>query len=159
MGEKIEESGAKKPRKLTRRWKIVIGAVATPMVVIIIFVLIFGFTISGCGCVSFPAIATIKQTNEIATIWTVTAIGGVSQISKSDVYVQVKKADSTFVISTVPLLSAMGTKGFGYISTDSSSDKISVGDVFYLDKAIYAQGSTIVLVAEGATGQYAILTV
>ena len=105
-------------------------------------------------------IAMTKTTTADNIVWTITAIGGSSQILKGDVYVQVKYAsNSTFTIQTVQLLVASGTHGFVY-SSATPWNYIAVGDTFMLSKtAGYSSGDTLTLVhTASATDQYCIVT-
>jgi len=100
----------------------------------------------------------VKSSTATKYVFTVTAISGGSPVLKTDVYVLVKNATGSVTISTVQLGTATGTDGFNYTSA-SSGQYISVGDVFTLDRTLYAVGSTLTLVTASGANQYCIMTI
>jgi len=156
----------KKIWKMRKDIHAVSPVIATILMVAITVVLaavlyVMVLNLGGTGSIT-PAISTNKTTNSTAYIWTVVKITGDAQVQISDVYVQLKAAGSaTFAIQTAQLGTTGvgdGTLGFTY-SQAKAGTTIAVGDTFVLLKASYNTGSTLKLVTNGATGEYATLTV
>lgn len=102
--------------------------------------------------------AANEYSTEATTEWVITSISSGSSVLRSDVFVQVKDANSVIRIATIELALASGTCGFNYTPA-SAGNFIVVGDEFSLDRALYSNGSTITLVNEVASFQYCRLTV
>jgi len=148
-------------KKWSRRKKVAITAYSSIVIFLILFsVLLYLLIPNESPPLPGPYLQTAKSSTGTDVIWTVMYVSGGSSILKSEVYVQVKNASGYFVIATELLGSASGTHGFSYNSiTGASGLKISVGDVFNLNKTMYPLGSMIILVTSGSTHQYCVMTV
>jgi len=156
-----EEEPVAPKKKWSRRKKVAITAYSFIVIFLIGFTfLLYLLTPNDFGPPQGPYLQAAKSSTATDTTWTVVNIAGGSSILKSEVYVQLKNADGLFVIASELLDSASGTHGFSYDSiTGASGLKISVGDVFSLNKTMYLLGSTIILVPPDATHAYCDLTV
>ena len=148
-------------KKWSKQKKVAITAYSSIVIFLIFFsVLLYLLTPNDLTPPPGPYLQTTKSSTATDTTWTVFYISGGSSILKSDVYVKVKNASGLFMIATERLGSASGTHGFSYDSTTGASGlKISVGDVFSLNKTMYSLGSTIILFPSDATHAYCVLTV
>jgi CRISPR-associated DxTHG motif protein len=100
-----------------------------------------------------PQISTNKSNNTAVTTWTVTSISkgyANNSILKADTYVYVKNATGDYTIQKILLSKATGTHGFNYIPI-TTSEYILIGDIFSLDRAMYNQGSMLILTEGGST--------
>jgi hypothetical protein len=156
-----EETPAVPKKNWSRRKKIALTIYSSVVVFLIFFsVLLYLLIPNDFTPPPGPYLQTTKSSTATDTIWTVVYVSGGSSILKSDVYVQVKDASGLLMIATERLGSASGTHGFSYDSTTGASGlKISVGDVFSLNKTMYSLGSTIILFPSDATHAYCVLPV
>ena len=135
----------------------------TVVLAAVLYVMVLG--LGSTGSIT-PAITFNKTTTTDSYVWTVVKVSGDAKVQTTDVYVQLKgNGTSTFIIQTLALGAADGTTGpvgqgghgFTY-SKATTLTTISVGDTFTLSKN-YGAGTTCRLVTNGATGEYATLTI
>ena len=157
-----EEIPAIPKKKWSRRNKIIVSSLSISLIIILVISVYIMATNHLSGGNPFPKINTNKSLNGTDTIWTVTSISNSPGILKIDVYVQVKNASGIYLISTEPLISVSDTHGFNYTPHPgwfSNASYISVGDVFSLNRIMYTNGSSIMLVTIYASGQFCEMTV
>lgn len=151
-----EETPALPKKWWSKRKKIIASTIPVILIVLLAWYVTSPKGITSCE----PGMGATEHstaTNYTFTISYMRTCGSPAPL-KSDVYVQVKNAIGIMAIYTTQLASASGTQGFNYTPA-STGDRLSVGDVFSLDRTLYAYGSTIALVMADGMGQYAIFQV
>ena len=94
---------------------------------------------------SGPTISLVKSETTASYVLTVLSINGANQISSSDMYIEVRKADGSIGLSMRAVSSLVpGTEYYGIQFIDSTIiGYLNSGDSFSFDKTIYKQESKV----------------
>jgi flagellin-like protein len=126
----------------------------TVVLAAVLYVMVLGINAGGGNTV---IVSFSKDSTTTNWTLTVTGIGGTSQLAQADVYVTAKNAAGVTILAPTALTVLADEAEHNSVWYDDTAGDayLNSGDTFFLERATFAPGSSVILTDQAGTATYA----